>query len=74
VSNSRIPVVDSIAWRIMRARKEAGLTQAELAQILYVSRTVVGNWERGNYEPRLGEAQKIAIATGKPLEFLCPSA
>jgi DNA-binding XRE family transcriptional regulator len=63
---------DTIAWRIMTARKEASLTQAQLAAKIFVSRQIVSHWERGFCEPKLGEAGRIAIATGKPIDFLCP--
>lgn len=63
---------NTIGWRIRTARVEAGLSQSQLAALLFVSRDVVSKWERNTYEPRLSEAGKIAIATGKPIEFLCP--
>ena len=63
---------DSIPWRIMTARKQANLSQSQLAAQLFVSQPVISDWERGVYEPRLSQAKAIAIATGKSIEFLCP--
>lgn len=63
---------ETIGWRIKTARVSAGLTQPELAALLFVSRAVIADWERNKYEPRLSQAGKIAIATGKPIEYLCP--
>ncbi len=67
-----IDLEQSIGWRIKTARVSAGLTQPQLAALLFVSRAVVADWERNKYEPRLSQAGQIAIATGKPIEFLCP--
>ena len=38
--------------RIRDARKAAGLTQVELAEVLNVSRETIQNWEAGKSEPR----------------------
>ncbi len=69
---SRIELERTVGWRIKMARINAGLTQPQLAARLYVSRAVVSDWERNKYEPRLSEAGRIAIATGKDLNYLHP--
>ena len=37
----------TVADHIASARKEAGLSQEELSEKLYVTRQAVSNWERG---------------------------
>lgn len=49
---------------IIRARKAAGLTQAELADRMQVSRPVVTRLESGDHEPRLNMIQRAADALG----------
>lgn len=39
--------------RIRMARKHAGFTQEELAEMIGVSRIAVAKWERGEKEPKL---------------------
>lgn len=46
------------AEHIRQLRKEAGLTQSELAEKAGVSRTTVCDWERGAYPPT--DANNIA--------------
>lgn len=40
------------ADRVRKVRRDAGLSQAELADRLGVTRQAVGLWETGHYEPR----------------------
>lgn len=56
--------------RIARARRYAGLDQAELARIAGVSRKSVSNWEIGKTEPRRAALIAISFATGVSLEWL----
>ena len=42
---------DTIAERITRRRQEMGLSQAELAEMVGVSRSTVANWEIGKHFP-----------------------
>ncbi len=57
--------------RIRKARLTAGLTQAELAKRLGVSRSAVANWERaGNIHPCTFRLGKIAVATQVSHEWL----
>lgn len=49
---------------IRRARMQAGLSQAELARRLDVTRASVANWETGVMAPRFKTAIAIAEALG----------
>lgn len=46
--------------RLEKIRKEKGITQEELANILEVSRQTVGSLENGRYNPSIMLAFKIA--------------
>ncbi len=47
-----------------RARRRAGISQAELARRLNVTRASVANWETGVTAPRLATAALIARELG----------
>lgn len=49
---------------ISAARKNVGITQAELAKRCGVSESTIGNWERYTTEPTVSQAKKIASAVG----------
>ena len=46
--------------KLQELRKQKGLTQEELAQILFVSRTAVSKWESGRGYPNLESLKAIA--------------
>ena len=46
------------------ARKNAGLTQRDLARICGVSESTVINWEKGRTEPTVSQAKLIGEACG----------
>lgn len=50
--------------RIRERRKTRGLSVAQLATILGVSRMTVYRWERGTVQPRLPTVEDIADALG----------
>lgn len=56
--------------RIYKARKDAGMTQAELAQSVGKTRGAVAQWESGEVRPRHATLKAIADATGKSLPWL----
>ena len=58
----------STGMRIKLARVEAGLTQKELAEKLYIPYQSINQWERGKRNPKLETLRKIANALGIPLE------
>ena len=55
--------------RLRRARKEAGLTQTELALAVKRSQTWVSKCELGERRVDLVELEDLAEALGKPLEW-----
>lgn len=46
--------------RLIFLRKEAGLSQEELAKIMKVSRSCIGNYEQGTRKPRDEEIEAFA--------------
>lgn len=60
----------SLAKNIVRARKAAGLTQADLAKKLKKSRSSVNEYESGAHEPKLDLLIKIAKVTNTTVEAL----
>ena len=46
--------------KLLQLRKSRGLTQEELAQSLYVSRTAVSKWESGRGYPNIESLKAIA--------------
>lgn len=47
--------------KLQALRKQSGLTQEELAQKLYVSRTAVSKWESGRGYPNIDSLKAIAV-------------
>lgn len=41
-------------------RKEKGLTQVQLAQMIHVDQTAISQWERGIAQPRLKNCLQLA--------------
>jgi len=52
---------------IRQARRESGLSQAELAERLSTTQSAVSRWERGHEEPRLSTLNSILRACGRRL-------
>ena len=46
--------------KLQELRKQRGLTQEELAQSLYVSRTAISKWESGRGYPKIESLKSIA--------------
>lgn len=55
--------------KIINARREAGLTQEELAKKIGQKISAVARWEAGVFKPTEANLKKIAEATGKPLDY-----
>ncbi|WFS01611.1 helix-turn-helix domain-containing protein [Rhizobium tumorigenes] len=56
--------------RIYKARRDANLTQDQLADAVKKTRSAVTQWESGDVRPRHSTLVAIAKATGKPLSWL----
>ncbi len=54
--------------RLEEIRKEKGITQEELADILQVTRQTIGSLENGRYNPSITLAFKIARYFNKTIE------
>lgn len=48
-----------ITWRLKKLRKNEGLNQSELAEILGVKRNTVSTWERGTRVPDYSTLRKL---------------
>ena len=61
-----------LSTRIRTARTRAGMSQAELAELVGVSRSAVGNWEsaKGRVSPSSERLSELALATGVSYEWL----
>ena len=59
-----------ITNRLKLARVERNLTQAELANLVGVTRQTIGLIEGGGYNPTLQLCIRLARATGKSLDDL----
>lgn len=53
---------------ITAIRKEAGITQTEMARKLYVTRQAVSRWETGETEPGIDMIKLICVSFNVPLE------
>lgn len=55
--------------RLRRARKEAGLTQVQVAELVRRPQTWVSKCELGERRVDFVELEDLAVAYGKPLEW-----
>ena len=53
---------------IAQIRREAGVTQEEMARRLYVTRQAVSRWETGETTPGIDMVKLICVTFGVPLE------
>lgn len=56
--------------RIKKCRKEAGLTQKQLAERMNVTTSLIGQYEAGHKIPTPGALERIAAALGIPYYWL----
>jgi len=54
--------------RLEELRKERGINQEQLAEVLEVSRQTIGSLENGRYNPSILLAFKISRYFGLPIE------
>lgn len=55
---------------LIKARKELGLTQSDLAKKAGCKKTAVSNWENGYATPPMERAFKVAEILGKDVSYL----
>ena len=67
---SRLSVHKKFGKRIQHLRKERGLTQEKLAELVDVDRSYMGFIERGERNPTLDKISKIARALNVSLPHL----
>ena len=73
--NTLTQMIESIGNRIQRARKEAGITQQQLADACGISRSAVALWETGDTQAIKSEhIFKAARALNKNAEWLATGA
>jgi transcriptional regulator with XRE-family HTH domain len=66
-----VELCDRFGPNLRRARKKAGLSQEELADLCAMYRTEVSLLERAGRAPRLGTLVKLASALEVSIESLC---
>ena len=59
--------------KLQELRKQRGLTQEELAELLYVSRTAVSKWESGRGYPNIDSLKAISKCFSVSLDELLSS-
>lgn len=57
------------ARRYKIAREALGLKQEELAELMGVARSTIGEWERGATEPSASKLVKLAQVTNQSLDW-----
>jgi len=72
MGNSQRELYLQLGKRIREARKDAGLTQAELASLISLSRTSVTNIELGRQHILLHTLYDMASALGREVRDLMP--
>lgn len=58
-----------IGGKIVKARKEKNMSQAQLAQLLFISPQAVGKWERGESIPDIVTFNRLAEILGVDLNY-----
>lgn len=59
-------ILEGPRWEIMAARAQSGLSQAEFAQALGVSKRTLENWEQGRAQPTGAARQLLKLAARYP--------
>ena len=64
-------MTEQLADRIRIARRKAGLSQSQAAQVLAVHRGTVGHWERGaGHQPTNANLMQLAVLVAVSYEWL----
>lgn len=56
--------------RLKELRIEKGVTQAEIAKILHMSKMAISHWEKGNSEPSIDQLKILATYFGVSVDYL----
>ncbi|MBF2601378.1 helix-turn-helix transcriptional regulator [Listeria welshimeri] len=59
--------------KLVKARKDKGLTQENLADKLNVKKSTISNWENGYSSPQVAQAIKVAMLLNTEVSFLFSS-
>lgn len=62
--------METIGDRLQKLRTGKGLTVSEMAEIIGVSRISVGNWERGDKQPRINNLKAYANYFNVPIDWI----
>ena len=62
--------MNQLGTKIAKARRDAGLTQMEFADRLYVTRQTVSRWESGAAQPDIEKLPDIASILGVSIDYL----
>ena len=57
--------------RIRRMRKERGMSQTDLAELVGVSQSNISAYEGGRQEPKMGQLILLAKTFGTSLDYVC---
>ena len=60
----------NIGQRIKQARSKQGFSQAQLAELMSVTRGACGQWERGFSEPSVEKLSRLAVLLEVRFEWL----
>ncbi|EDS72858.1 DNA-binding helix-turn-helix protein [Anaerofustis stercorihominis DSM 17244] len=72
IKKSHLEIEVEFNEKLVLIRKEKGLTQEELASLLFVSRTAVSKWESGRGYPSIDSLKEISRVFGVTIdELLC---
>jgi transcriptional regulator with XRE-family HTH domain len=61
---------NTLGAKIRAARRTAGFSQAELAELMGVQQSSISQWERGHTRPSLEHLVPLATALGTSLDEL----
>lgn len=59
-----------MVFRIREAREKAGMTQAQLAEILGINNVTLSGYETGKHDPKSDTLVQIALACNVTTDFL----
>jgi transcriptional regulator with XRE-family HTH domain len=69
-SNITIRNEGGLGWYLRLARRDLGLTQKQMAQVLGTGTTSIREWEKGRRQPQLTSLERIARLLGDEISDL----